>query len=804
MPRLKITYKMAIILATMSFGPMLAGGISGMISFEDNQPQKDRQDISRQLAAGCSSYLSNKDNNGLQKSCRAALLQVTDLKSLSIIRQDGMVLYASPDHNRHWTLKPSEPSTINQVRVPLDRGNKTVAELEIAFEPIAQGIAPSLLKWGLLLLTGFVLNFGSFSFFLSRSLSVLDPKSAVPKRVRNTLDTIVGGVVILDSKGKMLLVNESFSKSVGRRTDDLLGESLGQLPWRKETSDEWPWEFALREHSQITAIKVHLTVGLEKELSFVVNATPVLDGGERVSGALISFEDITVMESQRKDLLFALTELETSREQIRRQNEVLHELASRDGLTGALNRRALFERIEANWADRNQGDRGVITIMMDVDHFKKLNDQHGHAAGDAVLKQLVKAVTNLIGNNATLARYGGEEFCVTMESSTVDEGIAMAERVRAGIQEYLADPYRVTASIGVSSSIFGAPSLQLQIEQSDLALYAAKHGGRNAVRCWSGQMETDAIEAEKKKAIKLSSIEIEEHPISYHSVVTLNAAMSLRAPELTAHSHRVAEMCVALARGLMSVGELYTLEIAASLHDVGVLGTSNVSTVGLLHSLEPQHDPLIAKHVRLGTEIAKAASHSQLLLEILEFQNCRFTDSGRLSGENIPLGSRILAIVNAYDAMTSDLCDSPCSHELAIDRLRREAGTRYDPTLVERFANAPMGWRPSGFLIDSEMNNQHAIMIGYQLERVIHSFDARNSLALKSRLLTLHEIAKTIGMPAIARIIQELASEADRKAVDDWESLLPMLSDLIDLCLTIQRAYLRSAHSVTRQEFETV
>ncbi len=802
MPRLKITYKMAIILATMSFGPMLAGGISGLISFENNQVQKDRQDISRQLAVGCSTYLTNKDNNGLQKSCRSALLQVADLKSLSIIRQDGMVLYASPDHNRHWTLQPHEPSNINQVRVPLDRGNKTIAELEIAFEPIAQSTIPSLIKWGVVLLVGFILNFGSFSFFLSRSLSVLDPKSAVPKRVRNTLDTIVGGVVILDSLGKMLLVNDSFAKSVGRGTDDLLGESLSQLPWRRETDDDWPWEFALREHSQKTAVKVHLTVGLEKELSFVVNATPVLDGDERVSGALISFEDITVMESQRRDLLHALSELENSREQIRRQNEVLHELASRDGLTGALNRRALFERIETNWEDRNDGDRGVITIMMDVDHFKKLNDQHGHAAGDAVLKQLVKTVTKLIGNSATLARYGGEEFCVTMDRSTVEEGVAMAERIRAGIQEYLADPYKVTASIGVSSSIYGAPNLQALIEQSDRALYAAKHGGRNAVRCWTAQMEADAIEAEKKKAIKLSSIEIEEHPISYHSVVTLNAAMSLRAPQLTAHAHRVAEMCVALARGLMSVGDLYTLEIAASLHDVGALGYSDTNSVALLHSLDQQHDSLVANHVRIGSDIAKAASHSPLLLEILACQNYPFGGTQEPCGENIHLGSRILAIVNAYDAMTSDLATSPCNHETAIERLRLGAGTLYDPSLVEKFANSPMGWRPSGFF-DTEMNNQHAIMIGYQLERVIHSFDSRNPLALKSRLLTLHDIAKTIGMPAIAGIIQELASEADRKAVADWESLLPMLSDLIDLCLTIQRAYLRTANRGVQHESKT-
>ena len=792
MPRLKITYKMAIILATMSFGPMLAGGISGMIPFENNQAQRERQEISRELAVRCSSYLSNKDNNGLQKSCRAALIQNAELRSLSIIRHDGMVLYASPDHNRHWTLKPEEPSNINQVRVPLDRGNKTFAELEIAFEPSKATFGSALVKWFLLLLVGFVLNFGSFSFFLSRALSVLDPKSAVPKRVRNTLDTIVGGVVILDSSGKMLLVNDSFSKSVDRRTDDLLGESLSDLPWRRESHEEWPWEFALREHSQKTAVKVHLKVGEEKELSFVVNATPVLDGDERVSGALISFEDITVMESQRKDLLQALTDLEVSKEQIRRQNEVLHELASRDGLTGALNRRALFEKIEALWPQRNQGDRGIITIMMDVDHFKKLNDQHGHAAGDSVLKDLVKTVQMLIGNKATLARYGGEEFCVTMDSATVEEGVAMAERIRAGIQEHLANPYKVTASIGVSSSIFGAPNLQAQIEQSDRGLYAAKHGGRNAVCCWSLQMELDAIEAERKKATAISSIDIEEHPISYHSVVTLNAAMSHRVPDIAAHSHRVAEMSVELARGLMTVGQLYSLEIAAMLHDIGVVGTADNGSIALLHTLNPEYQAVVSNHVRLGAELARTAFHSTDLIDIVRYQNTPYNSSDSISGEHIPLGSRIIAITNAYDSMTSNLATAPLSHEAALRELLKNAGTLYDPALVDKFVDSPMGWRPPGQLPDPDMNDQHAIMIGYQLERVIHSFDSRNPLVLKSRLQTLQDIAKTIDMPQIATIIHELASEADRKAVADWDSLLPMLQDLIELCLMIQRAYLRS------------
>ncbi|MEQ1830772.1 MAG: hypothetical protein ABL921_32780, partial [Pirellula sp.] len=130
MPRLKITYKMAIILATMSFGPMLAGGITGMIPFENHQIHRQRQDVSRQLATSCSTYLSSKDMGGLQKACRAALLESPDLKSMQIIRFDGLVLFSSPDHNRYWTLTPDAPSNFNQLRIPLNRGDKTFAELE--------------------------------------------------------------------------------------------------------------------------------------------------------------------------------------------------------------------------------------------------------------------------------------------------------------------------------------------------------------------------------------------------------------------------------------------------------------------------------------------------------------------------------------------------------------------------------------------------------------------------------------------------------------------------------------------------
>lgn len=797
---------MAIILATMSFGPMLAANMLGMLHIDNSTVLQERQLVCQKLATSVSHFLSTKDDVSLQRVCRSTVIQVEDLRSVRVVRYDGINFYCSPDHSSYWTLKPDEPATIDQIRVPLNREGRTWAELEIAFDPkVSKSYAPWM-RWGLLIGIGFILNFGSFSIFLGRLMKGIDTKNAVPKRVRNTLDTIVGGVVILDKQGKILLANESFAECVGRPAEELAGSALADLPWKSDHAGDWPWDSAIRDCEQITAAKINLAFKPGGELSFMVNATPVLDSKDELSGALISFENITLMESQRKELMQTLNALEASQEQIRRQNEVLHELANRDGLTGAYNRRALFEKVEAIWATRNDGDFGLITIMMDVDHFKKLNDQHGHATGDAVLKDVVRTVQDVVDKRGVVARYGGEEFCVAMERATLDEGVAMAEKIRAGIEERLETPYHVTASIGVSSSIFGANSLQSLIEQSDKGLYAAKHGGRNAVRCWSEQLERDAEDAERKKEEKLAQADIEDHPISYHAVVALSAAIGHCEPRIAAHSHRVAEMAVNLGRGLMDVESLYILEIACMLHDVGIIGQQSarsilVQTRGWTDDLLRQ----MADRNRMGLEITKAALHSKELIEILQFQWLAFQSASEfhLQSSEIPLGARVLAVVNAYDELTSELNDSPLDHDSALLLMREMAGRELDPELVDRFIASPLGWRTDGFSNNSQIEDKHAVMLGYQLERVLHSFQARNPITLKSRLRSLSQLTKSIDMPAMTVLIDELNGEAERKALADWGSLLPLIEDLVELCLIIQRAYLRSAHVCTKSNRPT-
>jgi diguanylate cyclase (GGDEF)-like protein len=164
----------------------------------------------------------------------------------------------------------------------------------------------------------------------------------------------------------------------------------------------------------------------------------------------------------------------------------MSESALRDGLTRAYNKRYFTERIESElqYALRHQAP--VSLIFLDIDHFKRINDVHGHQAGDHVLVQLAALVTSMVGEDDVFARYGGEEFAVIARGMDMTAAQALSERIRASVETH---PFAsgdtaipVTISVGVSC----APGLGIatsidMVARADEALYAAKREGRNRV-----------------------------------------------------------------------------------------------------------------------------------------------------------------------------------------------------------------------------------------------------------------------------------------------------------------------------------
>jgi GGDEF domain-containing protein len=131
-------------------------------------------------------------------------------------------------------------------------------------------------------------------------------------------------------------------------------------------------------------------------------------------------------------LLITLTDLESSKDEIRRQNEELHRLATRDPMTGCLNRRAFFGSAEPLYAQLKEQGEEVCCIMSDIDHFKSFNDRYGHAVGDQVIKSVAKCLGSELREVDMLCRYGGEEFCIMLPGSTPEQALDVAERSAAG------------------------------------------------------------------------------------------------------------------------------------------------------------------------------------------------------------------------------------------------------------------------------------------------------------------------------------------------------------------------------------
>ncbi len=181
---------------------------------------------------------------------------------------------------------------------------------------------------------------------------------------------------------------------------------------------------------------------------------------------------------------------------LRRANEALSRIAATDALLGIGNRRAFDEALARTHAAATAGARPFGLLLGDIDHFKDVNDRHGHLVGDQVLIQVADALRGALGADGEVFRYGGEELVAIVNTAdNLDALVRVAERLRAAVAsravqvEHDARPLSVTLSLGAArwtpAEALGPEAL---VHRADVALYASKHGGRDRVTAWSSAL----------------------------------------------------------------------------------------------------------------------------------------------------------------------------------------------------------------------------------------------------------------------------------------------------------------------------
>lgn len=182
------------------------------------------------------------------------------------------------------------------------------------------------------------------------------------------------------------------------------------------------------------------------------------------------------------------TELSRTNQALSDANEELARLATSDALTGIPNRRRFDEKLQEAFQTMKRMDRRFTLLMLDADHFKRVNDQHGHQVGDEVLKQLAQVIAHNVRATDMVARYGGEEFAVLLPETTDDrQGLMVAEKIRAAVEaSEFPRVGKMTVSVGVGCANPSDTSGKAVVRRADEALYEAKGAGRNRVQFQAG------------------------------------------------------------------------------------------------------------------------------------------------------------------------------------------------------------------------------------------------------------------------------------------------------------------------------
>ncbi|WP_051938073.1 GGDEF domain-containing protein [Ferriphaselus sp. R-1] len=294
--------------------------------------------------------------------------------------------------------------------------------------------------------------------------SVLNEES---QRFRSILDNLFAYVALLDINGVVQEVNKAPLERAGYRREDVVGKYFYDAPW-------WNYDDQVREQliaaidsaRQGKASRYDVEAKMGNELipiDFLI--APIYDEAGKVIGLLPTAVDIT----ERKRL-----EME------------LHRQARLDYLTGLSNRRDFMERAQLELARTQRYGNALSVLMLDVDNFKKINDSHGHDAGDMVLKSIALTFHKVLRSVDIIGRLGGEEFAVILPETGVETALEVAERLRETIsasEVALSDGLRIhfTVSIGAASINNIASNIDTLLRESDRALYKAKLTGKNKV-----------------------------------------------------------------------------------------------------------------------------------------------------------------------------------------------------------------------------------------------------------------------------------------------------------------------------------
>jgi diguanylate cyclase (GGDEF)-like protein len=298
----------------------------------------------------------------------------------------------------------------------------------------------------------------------------------VPVAGRQILETISDAVIVIDRAWRVLDLNPAAERLIRRIQPQTPGTIVGL-----SARDVLGMDRALATESDTEHV---ITAADGARFDLHIRHSELRNNRDIVTGWVLVAHDVTERNRQRHELRVTNEELRQQLLAVERLRAELAELVTRDSLTGLRNRRYLIDALEQELARARSGGEPLSVVMLDIDHFKRVNDRYGHVVGDEVIIATARRITNAIREGDTAARYGGEEFLLVLPGCTAASARRRVEALRelCAASPLVVDGQAVdtTISAGIAEYL-GSDSPAALIEAADQALYAAKMHGRNRV-----------------------------------------------------------------------------------------------------------------------------------------------------------------------------------------------------------------------------------------------------------------------------------------------------------------------------------
>lgn len=353
----------------------------------------------------------------------------------------------------------------------------------------------------------------------------------------------------------------------------------------------------------------------------------------------------------------------------------------RDELTGLFNHRYFYEYFQ----EAAEKSEGLTLLFCDLDYFKNINDNHGHIVGDSVLQETAHIIKESVRGRGTAFRYGGEEFAVILTDCHTEKACRIAEEIKinvynSSVLQQHATHFPITVSIGMASYPENAVNGQELVKKADMAMYWAKQKGRNQISVYTPEIE-GIFEYGYVRSIKQKML--------LNSVFSLASALDAKDKYTSRHSEYVTKYALQIADAVqMSQEDKFRLRIGAMLHDCGKIGVPD-EIINKPGCLTDDNCSAIHSHTLLGYNIIKHITDDADIIACVLNHHERWDGLGypnNLSDNEIPFFARIIAIADAYHAMTSDRTyRKALPEDEAIRELKRCSGKHFDPLLVDKF-----------------------------------------------------------------------------------------------------------------------